>query len=402
MKNITKYLVIITVLALAALSCQSLSGAPVQNLPLSTQLPAVITVVVQPEQPSGNSTTNPSVNPPALDLASSQDTLVNLYNEVDPGVVAIRVLTDAGGGLGSGFVYDTDGHVVTNYHVVENETSLEVAFPSGFKARGKVIGTDLDSDLAVVEVDAPAEELHPLKLGDSDAVKVGQTVIAIGNPFGLEGTMTVGIVSGLGRTLTSLHTTSEGGTFSAGDIIQTDAAINPGNSGGPLLNLKGEVIGVNQAIRTDNISVSGEPTNSGVGFAVSINIIKRVVPFLISDGKYDYPYLGITSKGSDLTLTEQEALGLPQSTGVYVTGVTPGGPAEKAGLRGGDNPSSIPGLQSGGDLIIAIDDQPVQTYNDLIGYLMKTKSPGDKVTLTVLRDGDKLSLDLTLDKRPAQ
>jgi S1-C subfamily serine protease len=397
MKNKSKYLVIATVLVLAALSCQTLSGAPVQNLPAITQIVPLVTTIVETVEPPAS---QPAI-PPALDLVSSQDLLVKLYGEVNPGVVAIRVLTDSGGGLGSGFVFDADGHIVTNYHVVENETSLEVAFPSGFKARGNVIGTDLDSDLAVVEVDAPKEELHPLKMGDSDQMQVGQTVVAIGDPFGLEGTMTVGIVSALGRTQSSLHTTSEGGTFSAGDIIQTDAAINPGNSGGPLLNLNGEVIGVNQAIQTDNFSSTGEPSNSGIGFAVSGNIVKRVVPFLIKDGKYDYPYLGITSKGSDLTLTEQEALGLPQSTGVYVTGVTAGGPAEKAGLQGGDSPSSIPGLQSGGDLIIAIDNQPVLTYNDLIGYLMKSKSPGDKVTLTVLRNGDKLNFDLTLDKRPA-
>ena len=392
MKRNFQILAVAIILMLGLLSCQTLSGVPSSRPQVS--LPPAITAIVRPS--------GPVEVPPPLDLVSSQDTLVNLYKQVNPGVVAIRVLTPDGGGLGSGFVTDMNGHIVTNYHVVENETDLEVAFPSGYKVRGEVIGTDLDSDLAVVKVEAPSDELHPLTFGNSDLVQVGQTVVAIGNPFGYEGTMTVGIVSGLGRTLRSLHTTADGGSFSASDIIQTDAAINPGNSGGPLLNLKGEVVGINQAIQTNNFSLTGEPTNSGVGFAISSNIVKRVTPFLISDGKYDYPYLGITSKGSDLTLMEQEALGLPRSTGVYVTGVTAGGPAENAGLRGGDQDTSIPGLQAGGDLIIAIDGQQVVTYNDLIGFLVKSKSPGDKVNLTIIRDSKEMNVELTLDKRPSE
>jgi S1-C subfamily serine protease len=392
MKRKFQILAVAAILLFALLSCQTLTGVPSKSPEVS--FPPAVTAIVKP---------NVAVNvPPPLDLVSSQDTLVNLYKQVNPGIVAIRVLTSDGGGLGSGFVIDMDGHVVTNYHVVENETDLEVAFPSGYKVRGEVIGTDLDSDLAVIKIDAPKSELHPLVFGDSDLVQVGQTVVAIGNPFGYEGTMTVGIVSGLGRTLRSLHTTADGGSFSASDIIQTDAAINPGNSGGPLFNLNGEVVGINQAIQTNNFTLSGEPTNSGIGFAISSNIVKRVTPFLISAGKYDYPYLGITSKGSDLTLMEQEALGLSRSTGVYVTGVTAGGPAEKAGLHGGSQDTSIPGLQAGGDLIIAVDGQPVLTYNDLIGYLVKSKSPGDKVNLTIIRDGKEMNLELTLDKRPAE
>jgi 2-alkenal reductase len=248
----------------------------------------------------------------------------------------------------------------------------------------------------VIKVEAPKEELSPLTLGDSDQVKTGQMVVAIGNPFGLEGTMTTGIVSGLGRTIRSLHTTTAGGSFTVGDVIQTDAAINPGNSGGPLLNLNGEVVGVNESI----ISNSDSPANSGVGFAISVNIVKRVITSLIEKGKYDYPYLGIVS-ANDLTLLQQEALGLPRSTGVYVTSVSPGGPAEKAGVHGGSSDSSIDGLPKGGDLIIAIDGRPVVTFNDLIGYLVKQKSPGDTVVLTVLRDGKELQLSLTLDKRPS-
>jgi 2-alkenal reductase len=283
--------------------------------------------------------------------------------------------------------------------VIEGVTDLEVDFQSGYKVRGEVVATDLDSDLAVLKVDAPADQLHPLVFGDSDQVKVGQTVIAIGNPFGLNGTMTVGIVSSIGRMLESLRQAPNGAYFTAGGIIQTDTAINPGNSGGPLLNLQGEVIGVNRAIQTDNFTATGEPTNSGIGFAVSSNIIKRVVPHLITDGKYDYPYLGISST-DDISLLQADALGLPQSTGVYVHIVTPGSPADKAGLRGGTLPTSIAGLNAGGDLIIAIDGREVKTFSDMLNYLFANKSPGDKVTFTMLRDKKTIEVELTLDKRP--
>ena len=355
--------------------------------------PAVVTQVVVPA---------PQIKaPPVLDLSASQDALIQLYKNANPGVVAIRVLTPQGGALGSGFVIDNQGHIVTNYHVVEGETELEVAFCSGYKVRGKVNGTDLDSDLAIVEVNAPATEIHPLALGDSDQLQVGQTVVAIGNPFGLQGTMTVGIVSGLGRTVESLHTTDTG-TFTAGNVIQTDAAINPGNSDGPLLDLNGKVVGVNQSIRTGNFTTTGEPTNSGVGFAISINIVKRVSPDLIAKGTYDYPYLGINSSATDLTLQEQEELGLSQATGVYVTGVTAGGPADRAGSLGGDpNSLTSDGMPKGGDLIVAVDNRPVYNFNDLISYLVENKSPGDKVTLTVLRAGKQITIEVTLDKRPS-
>ena len=197
-----------------------------------------------------------------------------LYESVSPGTVAI--ITDQG--QGSGFVYDGQGNIVTNYHVIEGATTVEVRFTSGYMAYGTIVGTDLDSDLAIVKVDAPAGELHPLPLGDSTSLKVGQTVVAIGNPFGLNSTMTVGIVSALGRTLDSAHETSDGNFFTAGDIIQTDAAINPGNSGGPLFNINGEVIGINRAIRTNSTTATGQPVNSGIGFAISVNMVKRVAP----------------------------------------------------------------------------------------------------------------------------
>lgn len=345
------------------------------------------------------STPQPSSNiliPNQVDL---QDTLISLYDKVSPGVVSIRVLTDQGEALGSGFVIDTNGHVLTNYHVVEGETDLEVDFPSGFKVRGKVIGADLDSDIAVIKLDAPADQLHPLALGDSDLLKVGQSVVAIGNPFGLSGSMTVGIISAKGRTLSSMHSTPGGDYYTAGDLIQTDTAINPGNSGGPLLNLNGEVIGINRAIASQNFSTSGETLNSGIGFAISINTIKRVLPSVIQNGKYDYPYLGITSL-DDITLIIQEALRLPRSTGAYITTVTSGGPAEKAGLRGGTVPTNLSGIEAGGDLIIAIDGREIATFGDMLNYLINNKSPNDTVKLTILRQNKEMEVNLTLGKRP--
>jgi 2-alkenal reductase len=378
----------VVILATASMACGLFAGQSIAPPPT----PEVAVVVPTPVQ---------IVVPPALNQFASQDTLVQLYERVNQGVVSIRVLTADGGGQGSGFVVDTEGHIVTNLHVVENLTDLEVAFSDGYKVRGQVVGTDADSDIAVIKIDAPADQLHPLPLGDSDQVLVGQTVVAIGNPFGFSGTMTTGIVSAKGRTMDSLHQSPGGGTFSAGDIIQTDAAINPGNSGGPLLNLNGEVIGINRAIFTTSSSAVGEPTNSGIGFAVSINIVKRVLPTLMAGKTYDYPYVGIFSL-NDISITQQEALGLKQTTGVYVTDVVAGSPADKAGVHAGDKPTDIAGLMAGGDLITAIDGTLVNSFNDFIGYLILNKVPGDKVTLTVLRGAEEIKLEVTLEKRPSQ
>jgi len=368
--------IIVTVLVLAALACQIPGTAPA--------VPAA-----------------PNFTPPTpvtVDTAGRQEMLVSLYERVMPGIVSLQVVGNSGGSLGSGFVYDDQGHILTNQHVVEGATQVEVDFTSGYKIYGTVIGTDLDSDLAVVKVNAPASELHPLSLGDSNVLNVGQTVIAIGNPFGLSGTMTTGIISSLGRTLNSQREAPGGSFFTAGDIIQTDAAINPGNSGGPLFNLNGEVIGVNRAIRTTNYTGTGEPVNSGIGFAIAINIVKRVTPVLIAEGKYDYPYLGISSI-DELSLPQIEALGLQSFTGAYVTSVTPNGPADQAGIRAGEQSSSA-GLPAGGDLIIAIDGQTTQRFDDLLRYLINNKSPGDTVVLTVLREEEQVDVTVTLGKRP--
>ena len=340
--------------------------------------------------------TTPPALPTAVDPAEMGSTLEALYQQVLPGVVAIQTGTS----LGSGFVFDGEGHVVTNQHVVEGASEVEVAFASGFKAHGTVIGTDIDADVAVIQVDAPSEQIHALTIGDSNTLNVGEQVVAIGNPFGLSGTMTLGIVSGLGRTQFAHADPDGGGFFSTADIIQTDAAINPGNSGGPLFNLQGEVVGINQSIRTETFNdTTGNAVNSGVGFSISINLVKRIVPFLIRDGSYEYPYLGISSD-PDLSLAELEALGLNTYTGAYVTNVTPGGPADQAGIRGGSQPTNIDRLQAGGDIITAIDGQPVVTFDELLGYLTTNKSPGDTVVLTVLRDGQAMDVSVTLGQRP--
>jgi S1-C subfamily serine protease len=377
-----KIIIFLLVLSIASLACGALSSPSAPTL-VTPNFPTI-----EPDTTSLN----------AVDLVNQQDQLVQLYEQANPGVVAIRVLSDQGSGLGSGFVIDEAGHIVTNYHVVREAQDLEIAFPNGYKTRGEILGTDSDSDIAVIKVNAPSEELHPLLLGDSNQLKVGQSVVAIGNPLGYDGTMTTGIISSLGRTLDSLHQAPGGSYFTAGDIIQTDAAINPGNSGGPLLNLNGEVIGINFAIQSTSFDLSGNPVNSGIGFAVSINIVKRVVPQLIASGSYDYPYLGISSL-PEITLYHQEILGLSQTSGVYLLDVTAGSPADIAGLRAGDTPSRA-GYFAGGDLITAIDGLKVRDFSDLITYLLNNTSPGDTVTLTVLRDGTQIQVELILGKRP--
>jgi S1-C subfamily serine protease len=338
---------------------------------------------------------------PALNNSGGQESLTSLYERVNPGVVAIRVQTVSQDNYqGSGFVYDQKGNIVSNYHVVENAQTIEVVFADGYRAEGKLIGSDLDSDIAVIHVEVPPEVLKPLLIGISSEVKVGQTVVAIGNPFGLSGTMTTGIVSALGRTLESLHQSPDGGYYSSADLIQTDASINPGNSGGPLLNLSGEVIGINRAIQTSSTNQFNSPLNSGVGFAVPVSIVKKVVPALIEKGFYDYPYLGIGSR-EELTLQDLIALGVPTNTiGAYVLNVAAGGPADKTGLKGGNRETTSLGLLAGGDWIIAIDGFRIIDYSSLISNLIVQHNTGDTVTLTILRGGQEMQLALMLDKRP--
>lgn len=333
--------------------------------------------------------------------AISDLTLAAVYERVNPGVVSIFTVTSQGLGSGSGFVYDKEGHIITNYHVIENTQSIEVDFPNGLKVEGTLVGTDLDSDIAVIKVNVSQDQLVPLPLGDSDELKVGQIVVAIGNPFSTySSTMTMGIVSAKGRILDSMRTDDNQNSFTAGDIIQTDASINPGNSGGPLLNLDGEVIGINRAIQSGGMTVQGTTVNTGIGFSIPINIVKRVIPTLIRGEVYDYPYIGISSSSIDFTLDQWKALGLTQTSGAYLLEVTEGGPADQAGLIAGSKTTNIPNLLAGGDLIIAVDGRPVIVYGDLISYVVNQKSPGDQIMLTIIRDGTEMEVPLILGKRP--
>ncbi|MFC1463234.1 MAG: S1C family serine protease [Candidatus Brachytrichaceae bacterium NZ_4S206] len=328
--------------------------------------------------------------------------LVNLYERVSPAVVSIAVSRNTGSGFvaagsGSGFVIDTAGYIVTNNHVVEGADRINVIFSDGTRARAELVGTDPYSDLALLKVNRPAERLTAIELADSDQVKVGQRVVAIGNPFGLAGTMTLGIVSARGRVLPESSASGQG-SFSNPDIIQTDAAINPGNSGGPLLDTRGRVIGVNTAIRTTNQVGFGQPANSGVGFAVPSNTVKRVVQALLSEGRVRYPYLGIQGAFSLAEVGDQ--FNLPIERGVVVGGVVEGGPVARAGLRGSTISRSTGRITSLGDVILAFNGQPISDYEELIALLVKNHQPGDRVTLTVWRDGRQLDLTVTLGERP--
>lgn len=334
----------------------------------------------------------PAVSSLNLDL---EQTLVELYRDLNPSVVHIFVFGTFEQnsvriplGTGSGFVYDEVGHIVTNNHVVEEGDLLEVAFANGERRRAVLVGADPDSDLAVIRVDDLPANVRPIPVGDSDLVEVGQFVVAIGNPFGEAGSMSVGVISGLGRTLPTQRM-GDGGGYSIPQVIQTDAAINPGNSGGPLLNLRGEVVGVNSAILTRT------GTNTGVGFSVPSRAVQLVVPELIEHGEYIYPFMGI-SMYRTLTLDEREQFGVT-GNGIYVTTVVPNTPAAAAGLIG-CCPTGA--LRSGGDYIIAVDGNPLVDSAELISYLVFETQVGDTIELTVLRNGEELTLPLTLAPRP--
>jgi 2-alkenal reductase len=392
-----KLWLVIGVLVLAMLAC-SIPGVTTSFSLTPEAEDEVSSAIVETEQPT---TEPPPMTFVVPDEVLLQDSLVQLYESVSPGVVSIQVFSELGSGIGSGFVIDREGHIVTNYHVVEFAQQVEVHFQSGLKVFGEVIGEDLDSDLALIKVDVDPEDLYPLPLGDSDQLRVGQTVVAIGNPFGLSGTMTVGIVSARGRTLESIRQTDAGNFFSAGDLIQTDATINPGNSGGPLLNLNGEVIGINRALQTGGGTPLGSNSNTGIGFAVSSNILRLVVPTLKEGQTYNYPYLGLSSLPS-LNLAQAEFLGLPQANGAYIVEIVPGGPSDQAGLQAGDQPTPVPSLFAGGDLIIKVDQQEVLEFSELLSYMMLNKKPGDTMVVTVLRNGDEMVFNVTLGERPSQ
>ncbi len=344
----------------------------------------------------------------AAPLIDQERLLIELYRRASPAVVSIDVvaslpddhpsvpgLPDSRRGQGSGFLYDDQGHIVTNNHVVEGSQQLQVRWADGTSVLADLVGTDPDSDLAVIRVRELPPGAAPLPLGDSRKVEVGQTAVAIGNPFGEQNTLTVGVVSGLGRTLRG--PTRAFGTYSIPNIIQTDAAINPGNSGGPLLSVRGEVIGVNTAIAVSQGSGSFE----GVGYAVPSSTVAKVVPALISEGRYQHPWMGIGMYSVDSLLAER--LGLPAGRGVLVTEVRPSSPAERAGLRGGQRDRQVDGapVPLGGDLIIALNGTPVANSDQLVGLLDLNHAVGDTITLSVLRaDGSQADLQLVLEARP--
>lgn len=371
-----KYLLLISIFVFVSTSCGLPSQAIVTGKDAGIQpTPEIVNSVAQPIQP-------PVVVETAvqgsLDL---EQKLIQLYKNTNPSVVYILASRSSG----SGFVYDGEGHIVTNHHVVANERSFEVVFANGQRERAVFVGSDVDSDLAVIKVENLPEDAPPLPLADAELV-VGQFVAAIGNPFGKQGSMSMGIVSGLERSLPSQRSTIGGG-YSLPQVIQTDAPINPGNSGGPLLNLDGEVVGVNSAISTET------GTNSGVGFAIPVRAVERMVPSLIEEGKYTYPYMGLVFLG-EINLDTIEQLGLPQ-LGAYVLSVSEDSPAHQAGIIPADLESGL-----GGDLIIALDGQPVRSFGDLNSFLAFQASVGQTVEVTLLRNGQEHTVEITLGARP--
>ena len=340
---------------------------------------------------------------------STELKIQDLFSQTSKSVVQITIidpLSNAQQGLGSGFLYDKDGHIITNNHVVafnEGNNNYLVTFSNGNSYEAKLIGHDPYSDLAILKLSDPIDiVLSPIPLGNSSSLRVGDTVAAIGNPFGLSGSLTVGIVSGLGRLLPSIDDSNSPFSqfalnFNIPDIIQTDAAINPGNSGGPLLNLKGEVIGINSAI------YSNTGVNAGIGFAVPSNTVKKVVQSIISSGKYLHPYLGVV--GMDITPQLAKIFGLKESKGFLITDITPGSPAAKSGkLQKGTITYNQRGeiIDSDGDIIVAIDDKEVRKIDDILTYLEREKQVGDTVTLKILRNNQIENVEIVLGPRVSE
>ena len=327
-------------------------------------------------------------------LASQDLPLTEIFEKTESGVVRINVKrpdTDSrgAGGIGSGFVYDDSGHIITNDHVVTNSEKIVVTFLDGRSFNAEIVGKDVFTDLAVIKVNTDADALHPLPLGDSSKLRVGEQIAAIGNPFGLSGSMTSGIVSQLGRLLPS-----QDRSFQIPDIIQTDAAINPGNSGGPLLNMRGEVIGINTAIQSE----SGE--FAGVGFAIPSRTVQKIIPTLIESEVYHHPWVGISGRDIDPDLAD--VLGLQDAMGFLIINVLNDSPAEKTGLRGSTEIKEIDdtSYQVGGDVILSVDGKIVRKIDDILIHLQREKSVGDQMVLQILRDGKVTDVIITLEERP--
>jgi S1-C subfamily serine protease len=370
-------------LLVATMGC-SMGGLLVGSSPATSPTPIVVVLTPTPLPPSLLS-----------EVSAAQQAAVNAYKRVSPSVVHIAVEGSSvfDSGTGSGLVYDRQGHIVTNHHVVASGRNVVVTFSDDTRALAEVVGTDPSSDLAVIKVDVPEPLLVPVELGDSNSLQVGEQAIAIGNPFGFERTMTMGVVSSLGRVVPQQN--NGGYRFSIANLIQTDAAVNPGNSGGPLIDIQGRVIGINSFI----FSETG--VSSGVGFAIPVDTVKRIVPALITDGRYAHPWLGIS--GQDIDNLLAESLTLPVERGVLVQVAFQDGPAGEAGLRGGEREAEVEGnlriVRVGGDIIVGIDDKSVGGMDDLIIYL-ETRQVGQQVVLTVIREEQEQEIEVTLKERP--
>ncbi|MFN8374090.1 MAG: trypsin-like peptidase domain-containing protein [Anaerolineae bacterium] len=390
----SKYLFSLLLLVLLSAACTP-GATPTPTPPSAVDL-------LLTSQPPG--TGIPTALPPEIVAAADSEYLLlaNIYARVSPSVVALEVITtDGQSERAAGFVYDTQGHIVTGAHVVTNVGQMRAFFSDGYIADVQIAGVDTFSDLALLQVSVDDSHLHPVTLGDSDALRVGQRALVIGNPFGLANSMTTGIISGVGRRLASAELIGGGMVrgFQNPSIIQVDASISGGNSGGPLLNSGGEVIGVVSAIQTESGSFQG------VGFAIPSNTVSRIIPQLIATGSVSYAWLGVNTFREDSGISLAglaEPLNLPVSEGVLVTSVTLGSPADTAGIRGGSAVTTTWGrdICTGGDIIVAINGTYLANMSDLLTYLIMNTAPGDEVTLTIIRGGQTLDVPVTLATRP--
>jgi 2-alkenal reductase len=381
MRHKLRFSFLLVLLVLSGLACNLSELATLTTTPTpEAEAPAATVIVLTPTPLPPELTTQADVE---------EQLVINVYARVSPAVVCVTAQDHFGGCIGSGFVFDREGYIVTNNHVAEAAPDLLVSLADEHTVPAEVVGADAGSDLAVLKIDVSPETLAVVELGESSSLRVGQRAIAIGNPFGLERTVTTGVISSLGRTLER-----DDSDFQLAQVIQTDAAINPGNSGGPLLNSQGQVIGVSTAIR----SLTG--VNSGVGFAIPVDIVKRVVPELITHGRYRHTWVGV--RGRTITREMVEAMDLAVDNGVLLAEIEPGGPADKAGLRGGEREVIVSGIPmlAGGDIVVAIDGMTISDFDDLINYLAAHTSVGDIVTLTVVRERQEIQIELALEERP--
>ena len=397
--RLKKWLVLLVVpAALLACAMPSAFSELVEVNPTATPTPTVTPLPTPTRQPMVS-----SVAEPREALLLLQEKIIEVYEQIGQGVVNITsrsytydffFRTVPQEGTGSGIVYDREGHIITNFHVIEGAEELYVTLPDGTNVAADVVGTDASNDLAVLKVDAPSELLHPIPLGESQNLRVGQFVVAIGNPFGYERTLTVGVVSALGRVIESPDQRF------IGEIVQTDAAINPGNSGGPLLDLSGKIVGVNTAI------FSPSQASAGIGFAVPADTVRLVVPQLIERGYYPHPYLGVdyvwSLNAERARVLAEAGMNVTADEGLLIIETSPGSPADLAGLRGGQQQVRIGRflLPVGGDVLTAIDGVPIASDRDLIRYLDTETQIGQTVSVSIIRDGQEMTVPVTLGERP--